>query len=132
MDMSTRATYLIANRTGQRVYLYGHYDGYPMGAAERLKQVLTYQYTHPRSYGIAETLLRVDENMQITNDHEGHGDTEYRYNIDRDINGKIFVEAIERKWMDNEIEPNYFWKRIFNGTMEEFIKKFEHKEGASQ
>ena len=82
--MATRATYRFASSNPQRndgdITIYNHWDNYPAGAAEHFFQALV----HSGEYGLlrAESFIRGNERAEITESHEIHGDTDYRYDID--------------------------------------------------
>tara|TARA_R100000808_G_C2143831_1_gene151613 strand:- start:722 stop:1033 length:312 start_codon:yes stop_codon:yes gene_type:complete len=102
--MATRATYeFVQGFLDQHIYIYNHWDGYPKGAAEHLKNATT-----------AESFLRKNEGSEITSSHCIHGDTEYRYVINSK-NKTIIV--FEREYPDG-------WNEIFDDTFEAFLKEY--------
>lgn len=78
--MGTRATYSfkdtsIRNRT---TYIYIHWDGYLEGAASYFYATLV----HPSKGDFATQFIRANEHAEITDSHEIHADTEYRYYVE--------------------------------------------------
>lgn len=84
--MSTRATYEI-NGTP----FYCHCDGYPSGAAEKLRLMIA-ELTRPakpggvsaiadRRGGATFAFIRGNDDAEPTEGHQAHGDTEYRWNV---------------------------------------------------
>lgn len=65
--MGTRATY---KWTRGATTVYNHYDNYPTGARKHLMGTRT-----------AEDFLNRNQRAEITESHEVHGDTEWRYTI---------------------------------------------------
>ena len=72
--MSTRATYRFIPENSPSTTIYIHHDGYPEGAAIYLEDAYT-----------AEAVLAKNERAEVTESHEVHGDTEYRYDISEEI-----------------------------------------------
>ena len=78
--MSTRATYKFSKSNDWmniNVTLYHHHDGYLSGAG--------LLFSNAMGGGkklTAESFLRSNSKAEITESHELHGDTEYRYDID--------------------------------------------------
>lgn len=110
--MSTRATYqFIGGDYEPTVTLYIHHDGYEAGAAY-------YFYNAFRTGGAltAETMIRGNDRAEITASHDAHGDTEYRYTLQRD--GKLTVEA--------RIEFGSYpegWRTVYRGDWIEFVNR---------
>ena len=115
--MATRATYKFGSRLGITTVIYNHWDGYPEGAAEHLQGVRT-----------AEDFLRKNENSEITESHELHGDTEYRYNIEaikpKNTLGQVTIAAFKR------VNFTEKWEQFFYGTSDEFAAKYLQKGAA--
>lgn len=100
--MSTRATYRI---NGQ--YFYTHYDGHESGAAERFAAMIE-NLTRPddnefhavaeRRGGLAFAFIRGNDDVEPTESHEAHGDTEFRYDVNemRDSHGQIAIRVYKR------------------------------------
>lgn len=105
--MATRATYGFPDR-GITVYI--HHDGYPEGAAAYFTEcILKDNKVTP------EGLIRHCEGI-ITDSHDQHGDTEYRYNIlDNDT-----VEIIKRDWSDKVDQ----WRDSRTFSLSVFLVKY--------
>lgn len=107
--MATRATYRF--NTGHTAY--HHWDGYPQGAAQLLANALieggdlTFQ-----------AFLDANEKAEETENHEVHGDTEYRYNIVRNNKGQWRIKALERIDFSNK------WRIEFYGLATDFFKQY--------
>ena len=115
--MSTRATYLFTNNSmaAEDVCIYIHHDGYPIGAAEYFKKALIIAKTDRRP--ILEAFIAANTGAQITRSHDTHGDTEYRYTIDRK-----FVKVQKRIMNFNEEHGfDNYWQTIYSGSIDEFI-----------
>jgi hypothetical protein len=113
--MSTRATYKITDYSSCKetpTYFYIHYDGYPEGAAGYFNNMM--EADNLRG-GFAVRFLRENELAEFTEDHECHGDTEYRYNFD----GVTFV-GLKRS---DRFECEGF-EVFFRGSIEEFLDKY--------
>jgi hypothetical protein len=111
--MSTRATYKFY---GKKPYLtlYIHHDGYPKGAAQYVQNWMGNDMENS-PYLTVEKFIRANDKAEITQSHESHSDTEYRYDFIQDDEGwKVLVE--ERKWCgENDFEG------IWGGTLDEFV-----------
>jgi hypothetical protein len=106
--MSTRATYQFKNNyLGADTTVYIHHDGYPRGAAIYFKDA-----AESGRKGV-EGFIAANEGAHITERHEIHGDTEFRYTVE--INQ---LTATHRVNFSDE------WEEIFKGTIDEFIDKF--------
>lgn len=100
--MATRATYTFTrDYNGPIVHIYYHWDGYPAGAAELLRNSKT-----------AEQFLRNNDRAQICSSPEIHGDTEYHYLIAM-VEGEVFVTAHDVS--GNTVRP------LTTMTHEEFV-----------
>jgi hypothetical protein len=105
--MSTRATYLFkGNDFRPDVCLYIHHDGYEEGAA-------SYLYAAFRVSGSlsAEDMIRGNDKAEFTESHDAHGDTEYRYMVDKN---QLTVSA---GYGDT-------WRTVFSGDWVDFINKY--------
>ena len=115
--MSTRATYLFTNNSmaAEDICVYIHHDGYPIGAAEYFRKALFIAKTDRRP--ILEAFIAANSRAEITRSHETHGDTEYRYTIDRK-----FVQ-VQKRIMNFSEERGFdnYWQTIFSGSIDEFI-----------
>ena len=112
--MSTRATYEFRSNFHNPVVIYKHHDGYPEGAVEHLEGVRT-----------AEQFIRKIDEAEITDSHELHGDTEYRYYITPSWEGDE-VRADKREYVQpSEEEDNEdSWRTIFTGSFAEFKQRY--------
>ena len=85
--MSTRATYkFVSERRGAGSHTaYIHHDGYPIGAAGYLSNdaVNTDAMKNPIFVPITNinTFIRANKHAEMTQDHDSHADTDYRYTI---------------------------------------------------
>lgn len=111
--MSTRATYSFNCVYTKEITFYIHSDGYPEGAAcyfWDMHKNIKYKG------GFAEVFVKANPmNAVITDSHELHGDTEYRYHMKN--NGILIAEESE----------DYFkrkFKTFFSGHYGEFINKY--------
>lgn len=80
--MSTRATYHFHPEADWRnpVTIYCHSDGYPSGAAQYFHACA--MFPGDSKGGMAELFIRANpESAELTDSHEAHGDTEYRYTV---------------------------------------------------
>ena len=125
--MSTRATYLFTNNSmaAEDICVYIHHDGYPMGAADYFRKALSMAKSHRRP--ILEAFIAANKGAQITRNHEVHGDTEYRYTIDRK---DVRVDKCIGSFTEQEGFQSY-WKTIYSGSIEEFIVRNIQLEFAS-
>jgi hypothetical protein len=105
--MSTRATYEV---NGQVFYC--HWDGYPAGAAQRFANMIA-ALTAPergtrkeidaiaeRRGGAAFAFIRGNDDAEPAHrgSHEGHGDTEFRYNVDKHTEHGLAIQFEARRW----------------------------------
>ena len=89
--MSTRATYKIGHQT-----FYIHHDGYQEGAAMYFYNMVAEshrniyagteheKYNRSPSGGYECHFLRANSGAEFTENHQAHGDTEFRYTLDID------------------------------------------------
>jgi hypothetical protein len=103
--MSTRATYQFITETSN-VTLYVHHDGYPEGAAHYLEDAFT-----------AEKFLRKNERAEITESHDRHGDTDYRYTIESNI---IQIHKFDYDAASNKA----VWVRIGQMLTNDFLSEY--------
>ncbi len=108
--MSTRATYQFKDGPYTLVTYYIHHDGYPEGAAE-------YYMLPALECFNATGFFRKNERAEVTESHELHGDTQYRYMIDG--TGQDATVLVTNRDIGGDI-----WKPIFEGTLIEFIEKY--------
>tara|TARA_R110000851_G_C13068212_1_gene564620 strand:- start:934 stop:1272 length:339 start_codon:yes stop_codon:yes gene_type:complete len=97
------------------ICVYIHHDGYPIGAAEYFRKALFIAKTDRRP--ILEAFIAANTGAEITRSHQAHGDTEYRYTIDRK-----FVK-VQKRIMNFSEEHGFdnYWETIFSGSIDEFI-----------
>jgi len=121
--MSTRATYKIDFTT-----FYIHHDGYPEGAAEYFAAALDpsnrVEDRAPNA-SLADDFIRANSRAELTESHQTHGDTEYRYTVrttqpngDR-LDNPTIVAQKRVGWGDDTD-----WKTFFNATLDEFVTKY--------
>ena len=110
--MSTRATYQINdkryNNETRKMTFYIHHDGYKEGAAhyfynmiETLTGTGEGDKTNSKG-GNIEAFLRANYNAEITESHNAHGDTEYRYTLNADNT----LEVSEVSWNGDNTDTN--------------------------
>ena len=121
--MSTRATYRFIPKNSVRgrwqsiTTIYIHHDGYPEGAASYLEDAFT-----------AEAFLAKNDRAEVTESHEIHGDTEYRYDITEEFwvgggaSAGYGVRAFKRDGYMNKGQkdnPSYdAWVEFFHGAVD--------------
>lgn len=112
--MSTRATYRFTAVKGDHVNckttVYIHYDGYPSGAAMYLYRALC----SDEKGNLATRFVKINQHAEITESHQLHGDTEYKYDIHgSDSDG--FIECYARDF-DRDM-----WELVFAGRISSFL-----------
>jgi hypothetical protein len=124
--MSTRATYTLKSLNGTN-HFYGHYDGYPQGAADYLNNAATYLETEKAlSYkskfrgSLPEAFIRANSLIQFTTNPNDHGDTEFHYIIEEKATG-VKIRAFEHTY---DSDWNRSKKKFFEGTLADFIAKY--------
>lgn len=117
--MSTRATYQIADQIAGTHTFYIHYDGYPEGAAEYFWNMM---HAENRGGGMPSQFLRANELAELTQGHDAHVDTEYRYTVDH----TGFLKAQKRTGWDGDrfTVPTARWETFFTGHVCEFINQY--------
>ena len=110
--MSTRATYHFKGYLSE-VTVYHHTDGYLSGAA-----ILFSNAIEGGKRLTAESFIRGNERAEITESHEIHGDTEYRYNIVADLQTIHVSERV----------IGLDWREIGSAKVEDFITVSESHE----
>ena len=110
--MSTRATYQIGLEFGGRVTFYIHHDGYPEGAASYLHAM----HKCKCNGGLADRFHKGNDQAEITSGHDAHGDTEYRYTVQK--GGTL---QAQKRYGDS-------WNTFFSGHYAEFINRYGNKE----
>lgn len=117
--MSTRATYAFDG-----LVFYCHFDGYPQGAAERFENMVE-NMTVPNlaadaffvlkdtKGGPAFNFIRGNDDAEpaYKNRHDGHGDTEWRYNLAIDNKGLMGIQVMKRVDYTDE------WRGDFMGEL---------------
>lgn len=96
--MSTRATIKVIEHGTVKYRIYHHFDGYPEGVGEELKEF----FTNDENYNADELLkngiengLDGDTSYVFEDTTERHGDEEYEYTIDCD-NKKILCYNLHK------------------------------------
>ena len=120
--MSTRATYQIQTvlrgvypRLSVRTStVYIHHDGYPSGAAHYLRNGIDLARITERP--LLECFIWANARAEMTDSHECHGDTDYRYSLYAK-EGVWWVTASKRDFRDDSYNP------IFDGPVDRFIAK---------
>ncbi len=116
--MSTRATYRFENRlrancaSHPALTLYIHHDGYPSGAAAYFWEA--HHFANWKG-GLVMQFIRANPNAELTDSHEIHGDTEYRYSF---TDGTL---KAEKSFYDSADTKR--WRVIFEGPYWEFINQ---------
>lgn len=136
--MSTRATYKFAAhgyRAGVCFYVY--HDGYPVGAASKFLEAIKFSPDAGNSFSfqgpLSDRFFRANKNAEFTEDHDSHGDTEWRYTFDP-ANNRILVEEVIYGAFDKDtgkrLSPDT-WQTYFFGPLVEFIKQEAKSEEAA-
>lgn len=120
--MSTRATYTFYHPWRKPVTLYVHYDGYPEGA--------TSLYFAPmlqaKGRTLAERFIRSVEDAEITDGHNAHADTEYRYDLIEDRTGHVGVVAWKASYKRTDDDRwSKEWTPFYAGTLTDFLAKYQ-------
>lgn len=133
--MSTRATYSFPPKPEGRYKLpgsmtfYAHYDGYPTGAAQRFANMIAqltvpetdadreYRVIEDRRGGFVFAFIRGNMDVESTEGHEAHGDTEYRYTLAADPKGAAGIQVEHRSVSDDQRR----WRLIYSGDLAEWI-----------
>lgn len=112
--MSTRATYKIQHNFGT-LMTYIHHDGYPAGAAQYFFEAQVAARVHNKS--LPQVWMFANDRAELTESHEIHGDTEYRYDLVR-RGGEWRVTASKRDSFDADT-----YSVFFTGTLLEFLSE---------
>lgn len=114
--MGTRATYQFKSEHKPTVTVYVHWDGYPRGAASYFADAQAVEQSKriKRKHFTVESFISAVEGAEITESHEVHGDTEYRYTIE---NGLVTVLARDMSNYNDEV-----WNFVCTCDIEYFIK----------
>lgn len=114
--MSTRATYQFVTEYNTST-IYVHHDGYPEGAVNYFNLMLLRDFSDSLSYSIknisAESFIRANLKAELTESHEAHGDTEYRYTFNKEV---LTCEA--------RIDFGDTWRTVFTGNVYDFINEY--------
>jgi hypothetical protein len=120
--MSTRATYQFIDKrkyaaTSKPITVYIHYDGYPEGAASYFYNMLcdtevSNGYASWRGC-LATRFIRANPLAEITESHEAHGDTEWRYSLV--LHDDSIVVGARRRPFNDE------WALHFRGSIADFV-----------
>lgn len=129
--MSTRACYVFKNNPmarllGDRYVVYGHQDGYPTGALEKITAVLTaklcWELPRYEAADFAAGFIAANKDggggIYITTDEKHHGDLAYTYEITF-VDEHLWVRA----YKGNETKPE---NEIFSGSLASFALNAEH------
>lgn len=116
--MGTRATYKMKSEDGLEVVIYQHWDNYPTGASRSFYKALNFnlgvnRYGQDVPYILAENFIRANEDARLTQSHEIHGDTEYRYDLEKN---HLKAWRLSDYGSDN-------WELFYNGDLDEFISQ---------
>lgn len=115
--MSTRATYgFIERKWKSTVYI--HWDGYPQGAACYFWKMLV----NPSKGNAATQFIRANDDAELTESHDCHGDTEFRYDLQG--HGPDAILTCSAASFDSEDENR--WRVFFFGTLSSFLDR--HKD----
>ena len=112
--MATRATYQFkTGYTTATVYI--HWDGYLQGAAHYFNEALNAKGDSKRD--LFACFVWTNDQATMTDGHEAHGDTEFRYDVERK-NGEYQIKAYKRvNYSSEEFEL------VFIGSLNDFIAK---------
>lgn len=113
--MGTRATYkfIDANEYKTPLTIYIHWDGYPEGAATYFVEALKHENGRG---GMAQRFLRANHLAKLTESHDVHGDTDYRYTYTAK-DGNLVCQ----KRTFNETSRKDSWTTVYEGSLAEFI-----------
>lgn len=108
--MSTRTNIYLADRNGNRLWLYRHYDGYPAATgvdiAQKLKRLSKgYARTHGGSFAALSNALLAERYEKQSYEPEAraiysvttgeHGDIEWKYVVNCRKSGAVVIEVHE-------------------------------------
>ena len=115
--MTTRATYQFKYPRANHTY-YINEHGHLAGAARYFKKALEFRADTSRKYNANRDLFSsfvFAHDVMITDSHERHYNTEYRYNVEP-RNGEYHIEAYKRVSHSSEE-----FECAYKGTLEDFI-----------
>jgi hypothetical protein len=130
--MATRATYEFHEPDKEPVWVYIHWDGYPEGAARYFSLWLKKEDPTVLAF------LKANRQGEVTEGHDAHGDTEYRYTVHlkgSTANGGVvpetWLKANEKHYGQTSSTPFHEWEQIYNGPLQEFVSKYDKVREAS-
>lgn len=128
--MGTRAVYTFLDEQSS-FSVYGHWDGYPSSAAEKLCDALPYAWTLPRFEAMDFAAAFVAANKKVggggiylTYGPGYHADLEYHYKIRAGDSTSIIVEVYEVEYDENGSQRR---KRIFKGMLSKMVSQYCNK-----
>ena len=110
--MGTRGTYEIEDRV-----FYCHWDNYPEGAGRRFNKML-----ECKDGDLAHRFVRGNHDAELTESHELHGDTEYKYRVWRDRDGVVQIIWNERDMLSTALDG---WMKPHIMTLSEYLESFK-------
>jgi len=119
--MSTRATYQIKTPLNTST-VYIHYDGYLSGAAEYFRDAIDLMRISGRQF--LPCFLWANENAEMTKSHDWHGDTEYRYDLEKKA-GIWSVVAYKRQSYDSDV-----FNVVYDGNLSNFVNEYATQKAA--
>lgn len=119
--MSTRATYQFEAKHCTTTTIYIHHDGYPEGAADYFYRLLI---SDARGC-MAVRMIRANGGAELTDGHDAHGDTVYRYNI-IGTGSEARISALRRKEGTDGSKVHH-WECVLGVTLTlgEFVARFK-------
>lgn len=109
--MATRATYKMKSEDGSEAVIYKHWDNYPEEASLYFYKSF---FECGDEYILAENFMRANKDARLTESHEIHEDTEYRYDLEKN----------HLKAWRLTISGSDDWQLFFDGDLDEFIYKY--------
>lgn len=79
--MATRATYGFHASGKPDITIYIHHDGYEAGAGSYIAKAFAEGGETLNDYFTVESFIRANYRAEITESHDSHSDTEYRYDF---------------------------------------------------
>ena len=119
--MSTRATYQITSGFSTAT-VYIHHDGYLSGAASYFKDTIDLMRISGRS--LLPCFLWANERAELTDCHDAHADTEYRYDLARQ-DGIWNVTAYKRRSYYSDA-----FEVVYDGNLSAFVNQHATQEAA--
>jgi len=118
--MSTRGTYTIKQKEYdgriRTQHFYIHHDNYESGSALYFKMFVE----HPNQRGLSICrFIRSIVNCEITEDPKHHGDTEFHYELDEELN--LLAYTIQRDW---KTEGKCSQTCFYNGDLAGYLNKY--------